>query len=1186
MTEECDDVASAVREAGADAREFVNDKPLAEHRDLEDDDPLLDAVGGGKGTPPELRLSHVGLMNAGTTTEAVVSGAVHATHKLLHIERDEEPSSEFSGNGVRLMETFWYDFILGNGLHEYEGTISTTATRHLMQHYTLRFQANKGLVLLLANQAQRHRVLRSVTGAVRPGKSDEFMKMAGDPELLETLERAAENPRSSDGKKVLTTISPLVALCAKQVPWGAAERGSCIAQLLAMMRRYGPASLFLTMAPDDVHNPLGIRLTIRTRSTDTFPAVPGDFMAALQSQPSSLECGEQGSADFGEVIFEDTYKLEDFLQGQAAGHPASTSMMFDEVADTVLSVLCGTPPRRHTRKTYKLSDREKGIWGTGVACFAVVEETGRGAHHLHAAIWCGALPGLVSGSAIRQETFDHLRRILDKQFRSSVEDEVHVLHAVRRALHKVPLHRPEFHERPNVLESVSRRGGSTVPQLSAEFKRTAEHIAIVRQWHRHTATCEKLPQGACGCRMCMPAGHPVHTTRAVEVKPVAAPDNQQTAEEWEQTWPPGSWTEGHELSCGIQLNTFDLRTRCGCCPRDRSVLNSSGEVWTSISSTTRMCVHDGDEPSIPASAQGAGDEDVASNGPSLEDVFNARVASLQEEQTKGECLDQRCFVCECDDEPPVVEGEVSPAVRQFGGGDDSSTECDDDEHTNVHGGDTHRSGSEDETRDDEGSEDGSGVEDELGDDEGGLRSGFERLVPREEPSRVVVELARPRLRWPSDERVADVQGQLEEAKQQGRSKQTTCSIWMELWSEARAHYPGVAEELKKAEWAEVKARLEAEVGTEVTAKVRPLTAPELKKLVDNFLGLPCANANVTTFNHVLTELLHCNTAPYLLGAREASKGACFYLVKYMTKDSVALNTSLSLLVDAKKHIDKYESTADDKGEVRRTGLHFLQRAVNSYMAEVHDTQAASLLLNLNASYTSERFVWVDGWAAVHEGRAAIGKDGNLWGAGAPDGMVGAETESDDDDDIAEIGAETEWLREKRETENEDDKSRGRGRTYEVEDYTEVVSMITHYRLRGIPLERFNYQEYEGCITIVKKTEKQRDDFKEKVEAAGEATMDEQRRRGRRANYWVSCGPIDHCSTCKIGVAAPCVHLPPLTQRHSPNAADPNLAAHPMPLPSLNSTWIIHCTATITSASTPSSPVASTPAGSHRVSHDS
>ena len=33
-------------------------------------------------------------------------------------------------------------------------------------------------------------------------------------------------------------------------------------------------------------------------------------------------------------------------------------------------------------------------------------------------------------------------------------------------------------------------------------------------------------------------------------------------------------------------------------------------------------------------------------------------------------------------------------------------------------------------------------------------------------------------------------------------------------------------------------------------------------------------------------------------------------------------------------------------------IHFVQRAVNSYQAEVHDTQAASLLLGFSATLTS------------------------------------------------------------------------------------------------------------------------------------------------------------------------------------------------------------------------------------------
>ena len=645
---------------------MLNDKPLAEGDIRRDDDPLDDAARGDRGQPAVFRLSHVGLMNAGVTTEAVVAGAVRAVDQLMNVEvkRSEAPCSEFSRNGVRLMETFWYDFILGNGLHDFEGTISPGATRHLMQHYTLRFQANKGLVLLLANQAQRHRVLRSVSGTVKAGRAEDFLTMVSDPALLQILERAQQNPRSEDGKKVLKTISPMVSLCAKPVPWGAVERGSCIAQLLAMIRRYGPASLFLTIAPDDVHNPLGIRLTIRTRSTDTFPAVPGSFMQALRRQPSSLKCGDAESSDSEEIVFDETYKLEDFLQSQAAGHPASTSMMFDAVADTVLSTLCGTPPRRRERKTEKLSDRKKGIWGTGVASFAVVEETGRGAHHLHAAIWCGALPGLVSGAAIKKATFDYLRRELDKQFRSSIErEELLVLHAARRALHRVPLHRPEFHERPALLQEVpDPRPGEEEWKLHEDLKRTAEHTAVTRQWHHHTATCEKPPQGACGCRMCMPAGHPVCETRAVAVTSVPEIGEEQEVEDWLGSWPKKSWPlEGettNRLSCGRRGEGRMLYARCTCWPRSgRSVLRSTGVgVWTSVSSPELSFPDDRSEPAVPSSEEQGGwsDDDLPEMSP------------LREEEEEGVAVaaEQADLERPIDDAGDVAQEQQQQVVQQ------------------------------------------------------------------------------------------------------------------------------------------------------------------------------------------------------------------------------------------------------------------------------------------------------------------------------------------------------------------------------------------------------------------------------------------------------------------------------------------------------------------------------------------
>jgi hypothetical protein len=155
-------------------------------------------------------------------------------------------------------------------------------------------------------------------------------------------------------------------------------------------------------------------------------------------------------------------------------------------------------------------------------------------------------------------------------------------------------------------------------------------------------------------------------------------------------------------------------------------------------------------------------------------------------------------------------------------------------------------------------------------------------------------------------------------------------------------------------------------------------------------------------------------------------------------------------------------------------------------------------------------VWVDGWAAVHEGRSLLHEEGTEWtaaGEAVPEGMEGEESQSDDDDDVAEIGAETEWLREQKEAEGGDRASKGRGKTYGVDDgnggeNTVVMTAIEHYRLRGVALERFNYQEYESCVTIVKKSKAQREDFVTRIEDEESAIMEEQRRRGRRENSFV------------------------------------------------------------------------------------
>lgn len=61
-------------------------------------------------------------------------------------------------------------------------------------------------------------------------RHEQIREIVNDPGFLGTLEAAAANPGSRAAKMVLKKVLPMVSLCSRPVPWGAVERGSCIAK--------------------------------------------------------------------------------------------------------------------------------------------------------------------------------------------------------------------------------------------------------------------------------------------------------------------------------------------------------------------------------------------------------------------------------------------------------------------------------------------------------------------------------------------------------------------------------------------------------------------------------------------------------------------------------------------------------------------------------------------------------------------------------------------------------------------------------------------------------------------------------------------------------------------------------------------------------------------------------------------
>ena len=159
-------------------------------------------------------------------------------------------------------------------------------------------------------------------------------------------------------------------------------------------------------------------------------------------------------------------------------------------------------------------------------------------------------------------------------------------------------------------------------ELSKALKRRANICAAAKQWHKHCFTCQKLPNGECGCRLAMPAGHPVPRTRTVNVRELPTQkelntkmpsgkkseldakgerDTESTKEqeqqkptlaELERCFPSSEvHVPAEELSCAGAMpgTAWFLQCQKGCHPTgidNKSALHT-GELWLTVTNAQK-----------------------------------------------------------------------------------------------------------------------------------------------------------------------------------------------------------------------------------------------------------------------------------------------------------------------------------------------------------------------------------------------------------------------------------------------------------------------------------------------------------------------------------------------------------------------------------------------------------------------
>ena len=166
------------------------------------------------------------------------------------------------------------------------------------------------------------------------------------------------------------------------------ERASTMTQMTAAHRYRGPATIFWTMNPDDVHSPDAIRSSFPYNGDAEFPAkIEGTgFMSALQGH------GPEQRKGFGPCPCD-----ERALQNRAANNPIATTVHFNRLMKNVVTHLVGiNTDGAASLKNTPTHDGKKGIWGRATSLDLVKECDKRGSEHLHSLFRGGLTPALLA----------------------------------------------------------------------------------------------------------------------------------------------------------------------------------------------------------------------------------------------------------------------------------------------------------------------------------------------------------------------------------------------------------------------------------------------------------------------------------------------------------------------------------------------------------------------------------------------------------------------------------------------------------------------------------------------------------------------------------------------------------------------------------------------------------------------
>ena len=439
------------------------------------------------------KTDHVPANNVTANVLAAVATTVQVEKKkkepVIAVRKiGSEPLNEFEENDTIFLSSFPHLFLFGRGVNA-KGTLPEKFVQHLLHQRNCVFAKDSRFIFAVFNQRQRHQHARAASGFAlkHPLSAEELGAMVNDEEFKKKLERAIKTPTGTEAKEIVAKLTPLITMVSSKSDFSSGSRAASLTTLYSYVQYLGCPSVFLTIAPDDIHSVMSIKMAIPSLGVDVnnhFPATDDGVLEGLK----------KGAQTFTNI---DISELG--LKRLLAENPVAATEIFKMTIEAVWSCLLGLPHDRATRKTFPHSENRKGIFGETRGFFSVTETQGRLSLHAHMVIWAGVDPEVIQKCAAYGDLASEIAQVLDSHFAARLPPILHYKSLVRLATD------PKKREPLDPLRMTYLQ--VTPPTTPEETTRFLEHSQEVMNRcgnHQHSGTCEKGEAGLRGCRLCFP----------------------------------------------------------------------------------------------------------------------------------------------------------------------------------------------------------------------------------------------------------------------------------------------------------------------------------------------------------------------------------------------------------------------------------------------------------------------------------------------------------------------------------------------------------------------------------------------------------------------------------------------------------------------------------------------------------